>query len=279
MPPASRTMSAPAATSHGPRRSSKYPSNTPSAVQHRSRLAAPTRRRSSKRWIAAPKAGEYSGNRSLRRNGNPVATIACSGGAVADVRSACRPGTRRPAGPVGAAGGTVRTTSNGACTTPTTGRRPARARPRRRPRRGRARSSRCRRADRRASRCRRARRLLLRRTPGSPSPASRISRTASSLARSASLTQSPGAFSRHVEQRTEVRGDDLTARAARPSARSQQRVEIEFGAAHDRRLQQRFGELGCPCRDDAAAHGRVGGDELGSPCASRTTAPASRHAR
>ena len=37
----------PAATSQGPRPSSKNPSNTPAAVQARSRLAAPTRRRSS----------------------------------------------------------------------------------------------------------------------------------------------------------------------------------------------------------------------------------------
>ena len=52
-PPASVTRRAPAATSQEPRPISKKPSKTPAAVQARSRLAAPARRRSSQRQEGA----------------------------------------------------------------------------------------------------------------------------------------------------------------------------------------------------------------------------------
>src|SRR4029079_6634047 len=121
----------PAATSHAANPSSKNPSNTPHAVHARSRDAAPGLRRSSNASSAADIDRRYRASRSLRRNGNPVATTAEVGtreltrhGADPEARShtapppaaACHPSPRNGATTAPA---TDRSSSTSATDTPT----------------------------------------------------------------------------------------------------------------------------------------------------------------
>src|SRR4051812_38996098 len=120
-PPPSWTRSPPAATSHGASPSSKNPSNTPHAVHARSNDAAPGRRRSSNASSAADIDRRYRASRSLRRNGNPVATTADAGGReLTRQGAAAAPGRSQTQPPSAAACHT--SSRNGAATAPATGR-------------------------------------------------------------------------------------------------------------------------------------------------------------
>src|SRR3954451_25219140 len=123
-PPASCTSSPPAATSQGASATSKNPSNTPHAVHARSRLAAPGRRRSSNASSAADIDRRYPGNRSFRRNGNPVATTAEAGGRELTRHGPTAPDARSHTVPPPAAACHT-SPRNGATTAPATGRSPS----------------------------------------------------------------------------------------------------------------------------------------------------------
>src|SRR5690606_29059598 len=71
-PPASSTISDPAATSHGASDSSQKPSNQPDATWHRSSAAEPARRTPDDARSTASSWRVYSGNRCSALNGNPV---------------------------------------------------------------------------------------------------------------------------------------------------------------------------------------------------------------
>ena len=137
-------------------------------------------------------------------------------------------------------------------------------------------SSRCRRAGRRATPCRRARRLPPRRGPGSPS---RASGSRAPRSRCRGRLRSPSRrvpWLADVEQRAEMRGDDDTARSRGRACRGEQRVEIEI--AHETARCRMPANSGVPA---ATMRRRTVGSVVtsGSPFASSTVAPASRHAR
>ena len=254
-PPASRTItSAPAATSHGPRPQLEVavehalggpaqveaggadPAEILEPVERRSKVAARTGQQ-----VLAPEREAGRDDRLLGARGRSP--------------QIGRPSRNAP--PARARRRSVRS-SSGACTTPTTGHAVLRrARPKRRPRRSRARSSRCRRAGRRATRCRRASPPPPRRTPASPVSCVEDRRAPRPRSRCRLRSPSRRAPSRERRRaRRSARRHDLAAGARGAFADREQRVEIE--RRHATASLQDAGELGRSGRDQLAPRVRVG---------------------
>ena len=133
-------------------------------------------------------------------------------------------------------------------------------RPTRRPRRTRAGSSRCRRADRRASRASTSLSATLLAEERDVRLARRALAHRCSLARSASLTQSPGAFARTLLRAAPKSSSTISPpRAPRPPPPRARSREIEV--AHPAAARSACSELRCPGRDELAPRVRVGDAE------------------